>query len=135
MLLLLIAITAGSLVAIVRINRARLTAISERVRAERNAALAQAAEKQATERAIVANQQRLVALETIGSLVKEIQEHLGGPRVRFGCAMRLAEEAMARLQQIASDKSGDADVARLRIIAKRTWATWRSSRAGPRRRN
>ena len=117
-LLLLIAITVGSLVATILINRARLAAISEQIRADRNATLAKAAEKQATERAVVANQQRLVALETIGSLVKEIQEHLGRAPGTLRVRQRLAEEAMARLQQIASDKSGDADVALTRIIAK-----------------
>jgi tetratricopeptide (TPR) repeat protein len=116
-LALLVALAVGSTAAAVRIDRARRLAVSEGRRADRKAADAVRAERLATERARVASEQRLLALETVGTLVKELQQALKPVPGTLALRRRLAEAAMSRLEKIAGDESGGADVAIARIIA------------------
>ena len=116
--LLLTVLALGALVAAARIERARRLAIAERNRADLNADQARAAAQLAAERARVAGEQRTLALDTISTLINEIQEQLGHSAGTLALRRRLGDIAMTRLERIAHDPSGGSDVALARILAQ-----------------
>ncbi len=114
---LLIMLAAGALVAAIRIDRARRLEVAERIRADRNAQDARLAADVAAEKARVAVDQRTLALETISTLVKEVQDQLGQSNGTLRLRRRLADAAIARLERIANDPAGGADVELARVMA------------------
>ena len=116
--LLLTALAVGSLIATMRIEHARPLAIAERNRADANAAEARQAVQLASDRARVAAEQRTLALETVSTLIKEVQDQLGHSAGTLGRRRRLSAAAMTRLEQIANDPGGGGDVALARVMAQ-----------------
>ncbi len=116
--LLLAALAVGSLFAAARIDRERRSAIAERIRADANAEQAHAAARIAAERARVASEQRTLALETVSTLIKEVQDQLGRSAGTLTLRGRLADAAISRLEKIARDPADDSDVALARVMAR-----------------
>ncbi len=75
--LLLATLAVGASVAAARIDRSRRLALVERGRADHNAERAREAARLAADRAKVAVEQRTLALDTISTLINEMQEQLG----------------------------------------------------------
>jgi hypothetical protein len=117
---LLVVLAVGSTVAALVIDRARGKAVFLGRKADALAKSALAAQDLATERARIASEQRLLALDTTGMLVKEVQLQLGAAPGTIGLRQRLAEIALERLEKIARDPSGDADVLLARAVASNT---------------
>ncbi len=115
--LLLAALAAGSLAAAARIEQARRLEAAERGRADEQAEQARQLARVAADRARVAVEQRTLALETIGVLIKEAQNQLGGSSGTLPLRRRLADAAIARLDRIAADPAGGADAALARVMA------------------
>lgn len=116
--LLLTVLAVGSLVAAARIEKARRREAAERGRADAQTEQALQLAQLASDRARVATEQRTLALETIGVLIKEVQNQLGGSVGTLPLRRRLADVAIARLDQIAADPGGGADAAMARATAQ-----------------
>jgi tetratricopeptide (TPR) repeat protein/predicted Ser/Thr protein kinase len=116
--LLLATLAVGALVAAARIDQARRLALVERGRADHNAERAGVAAQLAADRAKVAVEQRTLALDTISTLINEMQEQLGHSAGTIALRQRLADTAMARLEKIANDPSGGPDVTLARVLAQ-----------------
>ena len=129
--LLLTALALGALIAAARIEQARRVALIERNRADQNAERASAAAGLAADRARVALEQRTLALDTISTLINEVQEQLGHSAGTIALRQRLADTATKRLEKIAGDPSADPDVALRGCLPSSDWASWRSWQAGP----
>ena len=72
----------------------------------------------AADRARVALEQRTLALDTISTLINEAQEVFGQTAGTLAVRQRLADAAIARLNQIADDSSGGTDVGLARVMAQ-----------------
>ena len=59
-----------------------------------------------------------LALDTIGTLISEVQEQLGHSAGTIALRQRLSETALKRLEQIAENPSGEPDVALAKILAQ-----------------
>ena len=111
--LLLTALAVGAVIAATRIDHARRLALIERNRADANAGQARAAAQLAAEQ--VAG---TLALDTIGTLINEVQEQLGHSPGTIALRQRLSETALKRLEKIAENPSGEPDVALAKILAQ-----------------
>jgi eukaryotic-like serine/threonine-protein kinase len=116
--LLLATLAVGASVAAARIDHSRRLALVERGRADHNAERAREAAQLAADRAKVAVEQRTLALDTISTLINEMQEQLGHSAGTIALRQRLADTAMARLEKIANDPSGGPDVTLARVLAQ-----------------
>ncbi len=115
--LLLFTLALGASIAAIRIDHERSQAVAATARADAAALAASQAAALAEERAAAASSQRRLALDTIATLVTQVQRKLRSAPGTLPLRKALAETAIARLRQVAGDHSGGGDVALARALA------------------